>query len=199
MNNKKGCPAGSKKEGDLCVLKPKGAKFALWNSECGDSRERFNEWIFYDENKKEITRKCSRLKPSEDITLISPMTYYGWMKRKEAIPKKTPLTIADKKAALKEEIKQMTTIELLRKKIRAYDKLTTDLKYLEHGQKNKEQEDIDYILKKRKLPRAKDAVDKYYNQLTADPKFKMETTKDGFMLKYKGDFVTLTKRVDTDE
>lgn len=84
------------------------------------------------------------------------------------------------------ELKQLTTMELLRKKLNTYDNNTEKLK-TEYDKDNK-------ILLKRRIKKAKDTIIKNYNQLKKDTNFKIKCVGDNaYKMVYSGEFVNATK------
>ena len=83
--------------------------------------------------------------------------------------------------SLKNELKQLTNIDRLKKKLNYYFNHRDKLKYLS---------DDDRIIKQRNLNKSKKTIQKYLNSLRQDNNFKIERLENALKLCYEGKFVT---------
>ena len=94
-----------------------------------------------------------------------------------------------------DELKQLTTMSFLKKKIISYNNFQDKLKDAkQYGNEDK------IILIKRGLTRAKNLIIKYYNQLKQDMNFCIDYVGDTtYKMVYSGKYVTATKQGEVSE
>jgi hypothetical protein len=102
------------------------------------------------------------------------------------IKTETPREILDR------ELKQLTTIDYLKKKINTLNTHTE--KYNNLKQYNPKSDRV--ILLGRYIEKSKTLISKYLNQLTPDSKFSISRIGDTYKIVYSGDYITATKKGD---
>jgi len=93
---------------------------------------------------------------------------------------------ATPRLTLKDELRQLKHIDLLKKKLTYYFKQLDKLKYLTGDDK---------ILKQRAINKVKKHIRNYLRQLRGDTNFSLETVDRLLKLTYKGKYVTTCKVV----